>query len=124
MHDADHLTVHDLPLREQVKAFLPATAAILSLVSIIAVALAIWTLQQETQTRSEVSYSINRSVCGFRRLANDSIKRAELILSASGRNAPSAAVRKSSETAISQARSFLATQVTVPRNFDCARLPK
>lgn len=45
------LTVHDLPLRERVKAYLPATTLLLAIVSLMAVVVLIYTQQQRDHDR-------------------------------------------------------------------------
>lgn len=67
------------------------------------------------------AYSINRSVCGFRDIADDTIKRSE---SALHDPAAKAGTKDRNRQAIADAIRFKATQVTSPADFNCASLPK
>lgn len=69
----------------------------------------------------QFAYVTNKSVCGFRKLADDGIVRAQKVLK--DPTAPHAS-RVAARKAIQQARAFKLTQVTVPSDFDCATLPK
>lgn len=65
-------------------------------------------------------YSINRSVCGFRALANGQLVRARQAVKDPRTEA---GARQRSRAAIKQLRQFLDTQVTSPPSFDCRTLP-
>lgn len=51
MNANGELTVHDLPLRERVKAYLPATSALLAIVALMAIAVVFYTQQQRDHDR-------------------------------------------------------------------------
>ena len=72
-------------------------------------------------TTQQFSYAQNKSVCGFRKIANDGLVRARKVL-----KDPTAshATRASAQRTIQQAEAFLATQVTVPADFNCSTLPE
>lgn len=67
------------------------------------------------------TYSINRSVCGFRGLGEGALKAAR-----SGAKDPrlSPAIRERNRQNAVRTEAFLESQVTVPAEFDCKSLPK
>jgi hypothetical protein len=72
-------------------------------------------------TTQQFSYAQNTSVCGFRKIANAGIERSRKILKDP---TASRASRVAAQNTITQGEEFLATQVTVPTDFDCATLPE
>lgn len=72
-------------------------------------------------TTLQVSYSINKSVCGFRGFVQPTLKSYE---AAAKDPTLTPSARKRNDKRIKSTKAFLETQVTVPADFDCATLPK
>lgn len=143
------LTVHDLPMREQLKAYLPATSAILGMISILGLVLVLYVSNQrdaDQKQREKIaagilristarfSYATNRSVCGFRQIADDAIAANRQVIARStaalrdpdasaGAKARNQKAKRDAEAAIVKAQAFKLTQITVPFDYDCAKLP-
>lgn len=71
---------------------------------------------------AQSSYSINKSVCGFRSLVNGAYQSAIKQRAKYDQMPP--VERAKNEAAIKRLDGFLATQVTVPSTFSCRTLPK
>lgn len=71
-------------------------------------------------TTNQFAYATNKSVCGFRKIADDGISRSRKVL-----KDPTAthATRVAAQRTINQATAFKTTQVTIPTSFDCNTLP-
>lgn len=67
------------------------------------------------------TYSINRSVCGFYKLIDPALR---IALKRREDKTLTAAEHSANEATINRLEAFLATQVTVPSDFDCKTLPK
>jgi hypothetical protein len=83
---------------------------------------------------SRFQYATNRSVCGFRKLARDGIEADRTVIArsnsaladptaSSGTKKRNLKAKRDAVSAIRQAQAFLATQVTVPFDYDCSKLP-
>lgn len=69
----------------------------------------------------QASYSINKSVCGFRGFVQPTLKSYE---AAAKDPTLTASARARNDKRIQTTKRFLESQVTVPADFDCADLPK
>lgn len=143
------LTVEDLPPREKLRAQLPAIGAILGMLALVLVAGIFYTSQRADQAQRKAArenrellrvstarfqYATNRSVCGFRRIADSGIAAAKLAIkrsdaaladptSSPGVKARNRKAKSDAELSIRRAEDFKSTQVTVPYNYDCHTLP-
>lgn len=70
---------------------------------------------------TQFSYSINKSVCGFRGFVGPTLKSYR---AAAKDKTLTPSARKRNDTRIRTTQAFLDSQVTVPPGFDCRKLPK
>jgi hypothetical protein len=142
-------TVADLPPSERAKALLPATGPLLALLTLVLLAGFAYSSNRtdEAQRKADrenrqllalstarFAYATNKSVCGFRKLAEQSIDAQHAVIKRSkqaladptispGARARNLKAKHVAEQAIRMSESFLDSQVTVPYTYDCRGLP-